>query len=157
MKAYADSSFLIRSVWREGDAGPLVKIHRALGRPVLVYTPLHELEVPNALRLKATLDAQQQPKEAARIRRQRDLSLRRLEHNLLTGRFLRASFSWEDAVTEAISLSETFSHRIAARAIDILHVAVAGIVPNDHFITCDKRQAKLAKAVGLKVTLVPLE
>jgi predicted nucleic acid-binding protein len=43
---------------------------------------------------------------------------------------------------------------MGTRSLDILHVAFALESKCGHFITCDQRQFGLAKAAGLKATLV---
>jgi predicted nucleic acid-binding protein len=54
-------------------------------------------------------------------------------------------------MTEAERLSALHSERLGTRILDILHVAAALVNGSRVFITFDIRQAKLAKAAGLKV------
>ncbi len=52
----------------------------------------------------------------------------------------------------AIDLARRHAARIGARTLDTLHVASALELKAKHFWTFDQRQAKLAKAAGLKVS-----
>jgi hypothetical protein len=53
MRAYADSSFILRLVTAEAGTEQAVAEYRRLGRPALFYLPLHALEVENAIRQRA--------------------------------------------------------------------------------------------------------
>jgi predicted nucleic acid-binding protein len=48
-------------------------------------------------------------------------------------------------------LSRVYTPQFGTRTIDTLHVAAALELKADHFWTFDDRQAKLAKAAGLKL------
>lgn len=52
MKIYADTSFLLRLLVRDQDTEDAIAAHRRLGRPNLVFTPFHEVEATNALRIR---------------------------------------------------------------------------------------------------------
>jgi len=58
------------------------------------------------------------------------------------------------ASTRAADLAALHSERLGARAIDLLHVAGALTLESELFLTTDARQARLAKAEGLKVASV---
>jgi hypothetical protein len=64
---------------------------------------------------------------------------------------------WDAAIERAVELSTSHCHRIGLRSFDLFHVGAAVELQVKHFITCDLRQAALAKAAGLKVTLVRRE
>ena len=51
MRAYADSSLILRLVTGEFGAQRAVAEYRRLGRPSLFYLPLHALEVENGIRV----------------------------------------------------------------------------------------------------------
>lgn len=57
MKAYADTSFLVRLLIHDADNASAVDAHRSLGWPLLIYTPNHRLEVTNELRLHTLMPA----------------------------------------------------------------------------------------------------
>jgi predicted nucleic acid-binding protein len=61
----------------------------------------------------------------------------------------------DPATDRARQLSATHSEKLGARAIDLLHVACALLLESEAFLTSDQRQAALATAEGLQVTLVP--
>jgi len=127
-------------------------MHRRLGRPGLVYTPLHALEVPNTLRTRVFAAGHAARRAAAK--RERDTGLRRLAHYLTIGCFVRKKFDWDEAVAMAERLSESHAESLGPRALDMLHVAAAALLRADRFLTCDGRQARLANGAGLNVELV---
>lgn len=153
--AYADSSFLLRLLVPGSAAERAVAAHRKLGAPHLHFTALHELEVPNAIRLRTFVAlSNNPPRMRVRIQREQADALRRLELSLRLGRFLRLRVQWEDACAEAAELSERYAARMGVRSFDLLHVQLAVLSPSNDFLTCDARQAPLARAAGLKVTLL---
>ncbi len=155
MKTYADTSFLLRIFVRSTDTPAADAAHRALGRPLLIFTALHELEVTNALRLRTFFGSNGAIAATKReLAREEVAAFRRLHLALKTGRLLRAAMPWEDAAQESGRLSESHCRRIGVRAFDLLHVAACLEMHCRTFITCDIRQAVLARAAGLKVTLV---
>lgn len=155
MKAYADTSFLVRLLVRDSDNAAADAAHRRIGRPLLIYTPFHHLEVTNALRLRTFMACHGAlPATKRQAKREEAEAMRRLESCFATGRFLDTPMPWDAAVADGTRLSEQHCHRIGARGFDILHVGAALQLHAKHFITCDFRQATLAKAAGLKVTLV---
>jgi predicted nucleic acid-binding protein len=54
-------------------------------------------------------------------------------------------------MVEAERLSASHSEKLGTRSLDVLHVAAAVVLGAKEFHTFDTRQAKLAKAAGLKV------
>lgn len=54
-------------------------------------------------------------------------------------------------VETCIELAHVFTPRLGTRTLDTLHVAAALELKAERFWTFDDRQAKLAKAVGLKL------
>ncbi len=152
---YADTSFLMRLLSNEVGSETAVGIFRSLSRPPLAFTSMHQLEVRNGLRTKAFMEKKSLPsaKKSAV-----DAALAswegRLERFLQRGTFQIADVPWEDAVTTALALSQKFGLRLGTRAFDTIHVALGMELKCRQFITCDLRQAALAKAAGLKVTMV---
>ena len=129
-------------------------MHRKLGRPAYLFTGLHELEVPNALRLRL-FAAGKLASSARRVERKAvSDGLRRLKLNLEAGRFYHYAIDYPQTACRARMLSESFTERLGSRSLDILHVAAALELHADVFLTCDRNQAALAKAAGLKVHLV---
>jgi hypothetical protein len=52
---------------------------------------------------------------------------------------------------KASEFSRLYTAAIGTRTLDVLHVAAALLLKPDVFLTFDKRQAKLSRAVGLRV------
>ena len=155
MKTYADTSFLLRLLIRDQDTEDAIAAHRRLGRPNLVFTAFHEVEATNALRLR-TFMASHGTVAATKRRALRDEAeaLRRMQGAIASGRFFATPMPWDAACARAQSLSESHCHRLGVRSFDLLHVAAAVELLAKAFITCDLRQAALAKAAGLKVHVI---
>jgi predicted nucleic acid-binding protein len=65
-----------------------------------------------------------------------------------------ASVSWPQAFAIAIDLSRRHTPRLGTRSLDLLHLGLARSLDSDRLLTFDPRQARLARAAGLR--LVPL-
>lgn len=155
MIVYADSSFLVRLIVDEIGSEDAVAVFRQLQRPQLVFNRLHSLEVRNALRQKAFMDARKLPSlKRAQVTKNLSRWEARLEAYLKRRVFITSDTDWPDAFEDAEGFSSSHTLRLGTRAFDILHVAAACRVATKHFITCDLRQAALAKAEGLKTTVV---
>ena len=153
MRAYADTSFLLRLISHEPDSLAAVDEYRRLGQPALFFLPLHALEVRNAI-LQRVFHQRRSITSGDRqnIGRERDAAFSRLEHYLARRALLDVTLEMEPAIARAAKLSAVHTERLGARAIDLLHVACALTLESELFLTTDTRQAQLAKAEGLKVT-----
>ncbi len=151
---YEDSSFLIRLLSHESGSEAAVALYRQLGRPVMAFSSLHEIEVRNALRLKAFIEKAALPAAKSAVV-DRDLAAweARLDRFLTRGSLQSAPTDWPEAIERALKLSATHTLKLGTRAYDILHVAFAQELGCRIFVTGDGRQAALAKAAGLKATL----
>ena len=155
MRAYADTSFLVKLLAEEPGAVEAVAEYRRLRRPALFYLPLHALEVENAIRHRAFHERlNSSVRERSRIIGERDAALARLAQHLRTGTLRQAGLDMDTATERARKLSAAHTDRLGARAIDLLHVACALLLEAELFITFDQRQTGLAKAEGLPVTLL---
>lgn len=154
MKTYADTSFLARLLIHDADNEAAVDAHRSLGRPYLIYTPFHSLEVTNALRLRTFMASNSTSAVKRQAKREEQEAERRLKWCLAKGLFQATPMPWDAAIEKAVELSAAHCHRIGLRSFDLFHVGAAVELQAKHFITCDIRQAALAKAAGLKVLLV---
>ena len=126
--------------------------HRRLDHPRLFFSPIHALEVRNAILQRAFHERRSiSGGDRRNVTRQRDAALERLERFLKRGTLLDVTLKMEAVFTRAAKLSITHTERVGARAIDILHVAAALTLESELFLTTDERQAQLAKAEGLKV------
>lgn len=155
MRTYADSSFILRLVTGEVDSPQVIAEYRRLGAPKLFYLPLHVLEVRNAILQRAFHQRRSIASgERAHVARERDTALSRLEHLVARHMLLEVELDLGAAINRATKLSSAHTERIGARAIDLLHVASALTLECEQFLTTDSRQAQLAKAEGMKVTMV---
>jgi predicted nucleic acid-binding protein len=156
VRVYADSSVILRLVTGESGARQAGAEYRRLGRPSLFYLPLHALEVENGIRQRAFHERRVLPSgQRARIAHERDAALARLAGWTKRGALKELVLDMDPATDRARQLSATHSEKVGARAIDLLHVACALSLESEVFLTSDQRQAALAKAEGLQVTLVP--
>lgn len=152
---YADSSFLVSLFTIDAATAAVTNAYRAMKRPVLIFGPLHEMEVRNTIRCLQFAEALQLPAskralcEAKRLR-----SEARLAGALRQGFLVSKPVDWTILLDEFEHLSALHTTHLGARTLDILHVAAATKLHCKNFITCDNRQATLAKAAGLQVTLV---
>ena len=156
MRAYADSSLILRLVTGESGAEQAAAEYRRLGRPSLFYLPLHALEVENGIRQRAFHERRVLPSgQRARIAHERDAALARLVAWVSRGALKELVMDMDFAMDRARELSAKRSEKTGARAIDLLHVACALLLESEVFLTSDQRRAALAKAEGLQVAFVP--
>jgi hypothetical protein len=78
-----------------------------------------------------------------------------LEHDVEAGVWEAPAYDLGDVHALAERLARRYAASIGARSLDILHVAAALALDVEHFVTADRRQAALAKAVGLKSRSLP--
>jgi predicted nucleic acid-binding protein len=141
VKTYVDSSVLVASYANEPQSSMARRALMAI--PQVPYTPLHHLEVRNALRVlvgrrRLTLE------ESSGM-------LSHLEDDVSSERLLQAPIDLYAMFSMAESLSARHASRILSRSLDTLHVAAALELGCSRFVTFDTRQGRLAAACGLKV------
>ena len=139
MRAYPDTSFLVSLYLKDSNTALAIELAKTL-QPILILTPIHELELNNAIELavfrREIADSQA---VAARADFEQDL------------------LHWPisplppDAFAKAVTLARRHTARYGTRSIDILHVATAVALGAENFLTFDRRQLRLAKAAGLRV------
>lgn len=141
--AYADTSVIVKSYLAEPGSAEVDSVLGGLGGP-LAYTPLHEVEVPNAVYLKrfrgeigpeqerAVMEALRNDLREGLLRRPDFLDLRRM--------FVRAA-----------ALAEKYAPQFGTRSLDLLHVAAAVECGSADFVSYDLRQRKVAAGEGLRV------
>ena len=155
MRAYSDSSFILRLVTAEVDSEKAMAEYRRLDYPALFFLPLHGLEVRNAILQRAFHQRRSiSSGERRHVTRERDAALARLKHFITHRALLDVTLDLDTAIARALNLSTAHTERLGARAIDLLHVASALTLESELFLTSDTRQAQLAKAEGLKVVSV---
>ncbi len=140
--AYPDSSFLV-SLHHADKHGPTARSFLAKRRFPLIFTPLHRIEVRNALRNVTTRGDM----TSSELR----LAFQQLDEDLRDGILVHAPVEWTNVFRRADELSETHAIREGQRTIDLLHVAIALEAKARIFLSFDNRQRKLAKAAGLEV------
>lgn len=156
MRAYADTSFLVKLLVEEPGTAGAVADYRHLGRPAVFFLPLHGLEVTNAIRQRAFHQRRSVPApERAAITREREAALTLLKKFVARRAFIECAVDMDGALAVARVLSEKHTDRLGCRGFDVLHVALALELDCDNFLTGDRVQGELARAEGLKVTVSP--
>ena len=142
MKAYFDSAVLIKLYVAEVNSAEAVQWVKQYKAP-LIFTPLQEIEIRNAIRLKA-----------ARMEISDDelkKALRHIKADFDAGFLDRPELDWPQVWIKAEELSSRHGREIQSRTLDTLHVAIACCLGVRDFISFDHRQAALAKKTGLRV------
>jgi predicted nucleic acid-binding protein len=142
MSVYADTSFLMAAYSPEPESMRVLAWLQSARHP-LPFTPLHRLEVRNAIRLRVfrgeiTPDQRQQ-------------AFQEIESDLEDAILAHIAVPWSDTLREAETLAATHAEKLGARSMDLLHVALALTIGAGEFFSFDARQSALAKAAGLKV------
>jgi len=142
LSSYADTSFLVSLYGRDVNslaAISLLKKHR----PVFLVTPFGEAEFTSIVFAVTARPKGWTLSEARALEEN-------FVHDLQTG-----VWQWEDFAFEiwarARELARRHAPALGCRALDALHVASALTLEADDFYTFDRHQAKLARAVGLRV------
>src|SRR5260221_5873931 len=106
MRAYADTSFLVKLLTQEPGTAAAVDTYRRFGRPPFFFLPLHALEVANAIRQRAFHQRRTTPSaERAAIKRERDASLALLHKFMLRRAFIQITSDMDAAIGTARRLS----------------------------------------------------
>ena len=140
--AYADSSFLV-SLHRADTLHDAAIAFMAKATLSLAFTPLHRVEVRNALR-NVTANGELTATDCRQ-------AFRQIDEDLRDGLLIHTPVNWTDAFRRADELSEKHASSEGQRTIDLLHVAIALESGAKTFLSFDQRQRNLAKAAGLKV------
>jgi len=140
--SYPDSSFLV-SLHRADAMHDVALAFMEKAALSLVFTPLHRIEVRNALR-NATAGGAMTAFDCKR-------AFRQIEEDLRDGYLVHMPVEWTDVLRRADELSEKHAAKEGQRTIDLLHVAFALECGAKTFLSFDNRQRSLAKAAGLKV------
>ncbi len=141
MSIYADSSFFVSLYIQDRHAA---EVQRLLAKRTDMWlTPLHRAEWAHSVAqhvFHRKISADQAQRLYTEFERDRE------------------SRSWievsvpEMAFERCIQLAQQHVSRLLSRTLDTLHIASALELGAERFWTFDERQAKLAQAVGLKVT-----
>lgn len=126
----------------EEDSRAAIAIIEAVGDP-LIFSHIHEVEIPNAIRLKRFRGQITKAEEAAAIRVFRA--------DIDAGRLMRPDYDLAEVFIQAERLSTRHSGDIGSRSLDVLHVAAALQCGCASLASFDERQRKIAALAGLKL------
>jgi uncharacterized protein len=139
---YCDSSFLV-SLYIKRDGFHLQASRIAVGfQDVIPYTLLAELELMNGVRRNL----------AAKLITQFEYEIicRQILTDESDGILVRCALNQVEHYARARELSKKFTPEIAARSLNILHVAAALQLKATEFASFDEKQRLLAEKTGLK-------
>lgn len=139
MTVYIDSSFLV-SLYVTDQHSPESR-KRVLAASSISLTPLHFAEWAHAI-AQHVFHRKLTPSEAQQLHLH-------LEADRSTGRWLEVALP-EHAFDLCADLARRYGPKLGVRTLDSLHVACALELKAERFWTFDERQAKLAKAEGLR-------
>ncbi|MGA8432769.1 MAG: type II toxin-antitoxin system VapC family toxin [Candidatus Sulfotelmatobacter sp.] len=139
MSIYVDSSFLVSLYLSDRHSHEARR--RIMSAPPLWFTPLHNSEWAHAIG-QHIFRGELSLSEAQRMNA-------RIEEHLAGGRWIAVPLP-ENAFELCADLAHRHGPKIGMRTLDTLHVACAMELKADRFWTFDERQAKLAKAQGMK-------
>ena len=142
MTAYADTSFLLSLYAPDANSAAAVATMTKL-RPPLPFTPLQQVELRNATRLRV-FRKELTPTE-------RDAALAQLADDLANGILTVTPLPWTEVWREAERLSARYVETTGTRTMDILHIAAARTLGATELLTFDTRQRAVAHAEGLRV------
>lgn len=141
MRAYADSSFVVSLYVTDQHSAESRQRMRAA--PGIWFTPLHRAEWAHAI-AQHVFRGKLSPAEA----QQMDVHL---TEDKAAGRWFEVEMP-EMVFDLCADLARRHGPRLGVRTLDSLHVASALLLRAEQFWTFDERQARLAKAEGLKTS-----
>jgi predicted nucleic acid-binding protein len=139
LSAYVDSSFVVSLYLTDVHSAEARR--RIQGVPPLILTPLHRAEWAHALgqhQFRGTVTSEAAHRANAQFVADQSANL------------WREAPLAENAFELCTELARRHGAKLGMRTLDTLHVACALELKADRFWTFDERQAKLAKATGLK-------
>ncbi len=139
---YADTGVMVKGYVLESDSEAAIGILNFLGEHLL-YSHLHSIEIPNAIRLKRFQGEITKSQEIAANR----AFLSDIESGVLT----HCDYDLGEVFLLAERLSAKHSAIIGSRSLDLLHVAAALESGATHFASLDLRQRRVATLSGLKL------
>ncbi|MGB0014018.1 MAG: type II toxin-antitoxin system VapC family toxin [Candidatus Sulfotelmatobacter sp.] len=140
MSIYVDSSFLV-SLYLSDRHSPEAR-RRIISAPPLWLTPLHHAEWAHAIG-QHIFRGELSSSEAQRMNA-------RMEEHISAGRWISVPIP-ENAYDLCADLARRHGPKLGMKTLDTLHIACALELKAERFWTFDERQAKLAKAQGLKI------
>jgi predicted nucleic acid-binding protein len=116
-------------------------VERIKAKPGIWFTPLHSAECSHAIAQQVFYRKISQAEA--------DAVFDTLKHDRADGLWREAAMP-ENAFELCADLTRRYGPKLGVRTLDSLHVACALEFKAEKFWTFDERQAKLAKAAGLK-------
>lgn len=142
MNAYIDSALFVKAFVLEANSEETIRLLEETGEP-FAYSHLHEIEIPNAIRLKRFRGEITKSQETA--------ATRAFLADVDAGRFERIAYDLAAMLMRAESLSAKCSAEIGTRSLDLWHVAAALVAGCETFVSYDTRQRKAAELSGMRV------
>lgn len=142
MSTYIDTALFVKAFVLEADSAETIHILEQIGEP-FAYSHLHELEIPNAIRLKRFRGEITKEQESAAIRA--------FHSDVDAGRFERIPCTPSDIFLRAEQLSAKYSGETGSRSLDLWHVAAALETGCSTFASYDIRQRTIAAGCGLEM------
>ncbi|MFZ0313857.1 MAG: type II toxin-antitoxin system VapC family toxin [Candidatus Korobacteraceae bacterium] len=140
MSIYADSSLFVSLYLPDRHFTQAQRLEAQHARVWL--TPLHRAELANSVAQQLfmkKISAEQAQKILREFQGDRE------------ARFWMEVPLADTVFDRCMQLTQQYASRVALRTLDTLHVAIALELGAERFWTFDERQAKLARAAGLKV------
>ncbi len=139
---YVDTALIVKSYIEEPNSKIADDLLRSLDPP-FAFTHLHEIEIPNAMRLKRFRGEINASQESAAIRA--------LRNDINAGRLVRPKYDLAEVFYRAERLSAKFSGELGTRSLDLLHIAAALEIGCKTFASFDSRQRQCARRAGLRL------
>jgi predicted nucleic acid-binding protein len=141
LTVYADTSFLA-SLYVQ-DSHSAYAVDRMKEKPPVWFTPLLSAECSHAIAKQVFYRSISQAEA--------DVVFYTLERDRADGLWLETAMP-ENAFEVCADLGRRYAPKFGMRTLDTLHVACALELKAERFWTFDERQAKLAKAQGMKIS-----
>lgn len=145
MSSYFDTSYLVALYVPNDHTIAALRHRERTGREVIVFTPLHRLELRTTVR-QCVHSGLLALAEGRRI-------LRHIEDDLDDGTLRHTPFEWTQSLRRAEAVADRLAWMKPCRSLDLWHVAAALELGAEIFVTFDKDQLALARAEGLRVLM----
>jgi predicted nucleic acid-binding protein len=150
MQIFTETSFLCALYCEQDNSAEASASFKKLGLPV-VLSPLVKFEFVNGLNFLA--GRFRRDRNQGMAPRQKVEAARAFHDDLANGVWVLKPADFTEIFTIAEKLSAKHTETDLNRSMDILHVATALHWGAREFLTFDVRQARLARAAGLKTRL----
>ena len=137
---YLDTGCLVKLYYPEEDSSVIEAKTRGVR---IVFTPLHNLELTSAMRLKV-FRQEATDEQVLTV-------LQFVQDDLASGKLIAIDNLNSGIIQIAIGLTNQHSATTGCRSLDTLHCALAQSLRVDAFLSTDTRQLALAKLIGLPI------